>query len=54
MLLAASTLWAQTNPRGTISGKVVDPDGLAVPGVTVTAKSPTLQGVADRHQIRKR
>src|SRR5689334_17841258 len=31
-------------PTGTISGRVVDQDGLAVPGVTVTATSPNLQG----------
>jgi hypothetical protein len=43
-VLAATSLWAQTNPTGTITGKVVDPDGLAVPGVTVTAESPALQG----------
>src|SRR6266851_175387 len=36
---------AQGNPTGTISGHVVDPDGLAVPGATVTAKSAVLQGV---------
>src|SRR5436189_1579072 len=36
---------AQGNPTGTISGHVADPDGLAVPGATVTAASPALQGV---------
>src|ERR1700737_2677140 len=36
---------AQGNPTGTVSGHVVDPDGLAVPGATVTARSPVLQGV---------
>ena len=35
---------AQGNPTGAISGQVVDPDGLALPGVTVTAASPVLQG----------
>ncbi len=44
LLLAAVPLLAQTNPTGTISGKVLDPDGLAVPGVTVTVESPALQG----------
>jgi len=44
ILLAAVPLWAQTVPTGTISGKVVDSDGLATPGVTVTAESPALQG----------
>src|SRR5712664_2879363 len=36
---------AQGNPTGTISGHVADPDGLAVPGATVSAASPALQGV---------
>lgn len=36
---------AQGNPTGTISGQVVDPDGLPVPGVLVTVASPMLQGV---------
>src|SRR5262245_62297920 len=36
---------AQGNPTGTISGHVADPDGLAVPGATVTAAAPALQGV---------
>src|SRR5262249_55470255 len=36
---------AQGNPTGTISGHVGDPDGLPVPGATVTAASPALQGV---------
>jgi hypothetical protein len=40
----AVTAFAQ-NPTGTISGKVQDPEGLAMPGVTVTATSPNLQGV---------
>ena len=35
---------AQTNPTGTISGKVIDQQGLALPGVAVTADSPGLQG----------
>ena len=43
-LMAAAPLSAQTNPTGIISGKVVDPDGLAVPGATVTLESPALQG----------
>ena len=34
----------QGNPTGTISGHVIDPDGLAVPGATVSATSPALQG----------
>jgi Carboxypeptidase regulatory-like domain len=36
---------AQGNPTGTISGHVIDPDGLPVPGATVTVASPALQGV---------
>ncbi|HEY3383131.1 MAG TPA: TonB-dependent receptor [Vicinamibacterales bacterium] len=41
----AGTVCAQGNPTGTISGHVVDPDSLALPGVTVTVASPVLQGV---------
>jgi outer membrane receptor for ferrienterochelin and colicin len=41
----ASTAFAQGNPTGTISGRVTDPDNLVLPGVTVTAASPMLQGV---------
>ena len=36
---------AQGNPTGTISGQVLDTDRLPVPGVSVTAVSPALQGV---------
>src|SRR3954471_2808468 len=36
---------AAQNPTGTISGKVSDSGGLAVPGATVTVQSPNLQGV---------
>src|SRR6266849_1057274 len=43
-LVIAKDTGAQGNPTGTISGHVVDPDGLVVPGATVTAKSPVLQG----------
>src|SRR5258708_18581042 len=42
-LLALPAL-PQTNPTGTISGKVSDQQGLALPGVAVTAQSPNLQG----------
>jgi hypothetical protein len=38
------TLAAQT-ASGTISGRVTDTGGLAVPGTTVTVQSPALQGV---------
>src|SRR5438093_12148320 len=42
---SAAVASAQGNPTGTISGHVTDPDGLAVPGATVTVASPVLQGV---------
>src|SRR5205809_3224714 len=42
---SAAVAAAQGNPTGTISGHVTDPDGLAVPGATVTVASPVLQGV---------
>ena len=35
---------AQGNLTGTIAGRVSDQDGAALPGVTVTATSPSLQG----------
>jgi hypothetical protein len=41
----ATPLLAQGTPSGQISGRVLDPDGLALPGVAVTAESPALQGV---------
>jgi hypothetical protein len=44
-LFATAVAAGQGNPTGTISGHVADPSGLAVPGVTVTAASPVLQGV---------
>jgi hypothetical protein len=43
-ILIASGASAQTT-TGTISGRVVDSQGLALPGVTVSATSPNLQGV---------
>src|SRR5215469_10101639 len=45
VLAVACCAAAQGNPTGTISGRVVDPADLPVPGVTVTASSPVLQGV---------
>ncbi len=36
--------WAQGNPTGTVAGRVSGQDGAALPGVTVTATSPNLQG----------
>ncbi|MFB3855216.1 MAG: carboxypeptidase regulatory-like domain-containing protein [Vicinamibacterales bacterium] len=44
-LAVAATAFAQGNPTGVIRGTVNDPDGLAMPGVTVTVESPALQGV---------
>ena len=41
--IAASPASAQTT-SGTITGRVVDNQSLAVPGVTVTVESPNLQG----------
>ena len=39
------TAFAQGALTGTISGPVVDPSGLPLPGVSVTISSPRLQGV---------
>lgn len=44
-LLAGTDRAAAQNPTGTISGHVADTSGLGVPGVTITASSPALQGV---------
>jgi hypothetical protein len=43
LCLLSSAAAAQV-PTGTISGRVLDQDGGAVPGATVTATSPNLQG----------
>ncbi len=43
LLTIAAAVGAQTT-TGTISGRVLDAQGLALPGATVTAKSPNLQG----------
>lgn len=40
-------LAGQGNPTGTIAGRVVSLDGLSLPGVTVVAQSPALQGVRE-------
>ena len=53
LVLAAATASAQTNPTGTISGKVVDQAGLPVPGASVTAESPALQGTRTARRRRK-
>jgi outer membrane receptor for ferrienterochelin and colicin len=46
LLLSVANAAAQST-TGTISGRVVDTQGLPVPGVTVTATSPNLQGVRE-------
>ena len=40
LLLASATAFAQQT-TGNIAGRVLDQQGAAVPGVTVTAKSPS-------------
>ena len=45
VVVVNSAAFAQGNPTGTISGKITDPDNLPLPGVTVTATSPGLQGL---------
>src|SRR5262245_59433127 len=45
LLASVGSATAQGNPTGTISGHIVDDQGLAMPGVTVSASSPSLQGV---------
>ena len=52
LLFASATLFAQT--AGSISGTIHDSNGGALPGVTVEAKSPPLQGIAHRRQRRDR
>ncbi len=44
VVASATGAFAQGNPTGAIRGEVHDPDGLPLPGVTVTAVSPALQG----------
>ncbi|MEM7479813.1 MAG: TonB-dependent receptor [Acidobacteriota bacterium] len=43
VLLTAMPVLAQ-NPTGTLSGRITDQDGAGLPGVTITATSPNLQG----------
>jgi hypothetical protein len=46
LALASGTVaYAQGVQTGTITGTVKDPGGLSLPGVTVTASSPALQGL---------
>ena len=47
LLLATAGAAAAQSTTGTISGRVVDGQGLPVPGVTVTATSPNLQGARE-------
>ena len=42
--VALTTPLMAQSTTGTISGRVVDAQGLGVPGVTITATSPNLQG----------
>jgi len=42
--IGAGVAIAQTTPTGTVTGRVIDPEGLVLPGVTVTVTSPALQG----------
>lgn len=44
-VLTAAPAPAQTTPTGTITGTVVDAQGGLLPGVSVTASSPSLQGI---------
>ena len=44
VLVAVGTARAQGVQTGTITGTVQSADGLSLPGVTVTAASPSLQG----------
>jgi hypothetical protein len=44
LLIVAAAATAQTT-NGTVTGHVADAQGLALPGVTVNASSPSLQGV---------
>src|ERR1017187_10978494 len=43
-LLVANYAWAQGIPTGTLSGNVADEAGAGLPGVSVIATSPALQG----------
>src|SRR5262245_34168953 len=43
--LTPTGVLAQTTPTGTITGQVVDPQGGVLPGVTVSLKSASLQGI---------
>ena len=47
LCLTASFAAGQGNPTGTISGRVAQADGAVLPGVTVVAASPALQGTRE-------
>ncbi len=47
LCLTASLAAGQGNPTGTISGRVAQADGAVLPGVTVVAASPALQGTRE-------
>ena len=47
LCVVAAPAFTQTTPSGTLTGQVKDPDGLALPGVTVTVSSPALQGTRE-------
>ena len=44
LALAASAVLAQAKTTGFLTGKITGPDGIALPGVTVKATSPAMQG----------
>jgi hypothetical protein len=44
LLLSSTFAYAQGVQTGTVTGIVASTDGLSLPGVTVTATSPALQG----------
>src|SRR5205823_12157171 len=44
-LFAVAALASAQTTNGTVTGHVADSQGLALPGVTVNASSPNLQGV---------
>ena len=47
LILCAATLLGQSIPTATLTGKVTSEGGPGLPGVTVTAESPNLQGKRD-------
>ena len=45
LLLISATAFAQGEQSGAVRGRIASSDGLALPGVTITVESPSLQGV---------